>query len=198
MLADVCPGDRVGVGNACNRCGRRLPLRFCDSGEEPALWECVGCQAPFAGVVIPDMLPLISHRVRLSERHFDVDPRNELPDEVDSLLETMAALPLLPGQREMRRSPRAWGRRKALVLCADTRYHLIGPAVNGVIGNLSTYGMLLITSEVISTDAVFVESASRRYSLQLLGRIVWSQRLDHGCFGTGIELIARFGKTLLN
>jgi hypothetical protein len=195
MFADVQPGDRVGVGTACTNCGRRLPLRFSESDEEPSLWECVGCHAPFAGVLMPDMLSMLSHRVRLNRRHLEVDPRRWIPGEWDALLEKMAQSPLSPVQRELRRSPRVWGRREAFVVGADHRFHLVGCPVNGVIGNLSSHGMLLITSVELLTDAVIVESATRRFSLQLLGRIVWTHRLDHGCFGTGIELVARLGKT---
>ena len=52
--------------------------------------ECIACRSPFAGVLMPEMVPMLSQRVRLAERHFDQPHTRPLPAIVQVLLQGMA------------------------------------------------------------------------------------------------------------
>ena len=64
-----------------------------------------------------------------------------------------------------------------------------------MIGNLSCHGVLLVTDVQLQTEALMLQTPLNRHLLQLLGRIVWSRPLEHGCYGAGIDLVARFGRS---
>lgn len=187
---------QCGVGTACRVCGRRLPLRLTECDETASLWECVHCHTPFAGVVAPGILRMLSQRVRLVTTHFDVEGAEPLTDTVLQVAWRYAA------EREQqrivrdgRRSQRIAGQREVVALPLDERYRITGSPANGVVANLSRHGQLLVTMTEMRSPAIITQFQSARHTIQLVGRVVWSQYLDLGCFGAGIDFVARFGRS---
>ena len=118
MAIEQVAKEQCGVGTACCGCGRRLPLRLSQGGEEASLWECVHCQTPFAGVLSPEVLRMLSRRIRLAPLHFDVNDVEPLTDAVLQVVwrnasraqrgkfATFAAVGASPGSAKS--SPCAW------------------------------------------------------------------------------------------
>lgn len=186
--------SECGVGTACPGCGRRLPLRFSVGSEEPALWECVGCDAPFAGILLPDVATMLSQRIRLSQRHFDIEHTKPLPFTLRQVIQRIHNAEPLEEIRDFRRSNRLAGMRHSITVCLDDQFGISESARNSTIANLSSHGLLLVTGEPIDAAAAIVQVDRPRSTIQLLASIVWRQHLGGGCYGTGAELVARFGR----
>ena len=71
---------QCGVGVPCEGCGRRLPLRIMIDREEALLWECVDCHTQIRGDIAPEIIRMLSRRVRLAALHFDVEQAAPLTD----------------------------------------------------------------------------------------------------------------------
>jgi hypothetical protein len=164
--------------------------------EEAALWECVQCQTPLAGVLAADVLRLLSRRIRLAAIHLNVDEPDPLIDAVLQVAWRNASADACSLSHEARRSRRLSGTREVVALCLDPRYSITGKAINGVVANLSRHGLMLVTTQQISAPMVITQFQSSRRTIQLLGRVVWSNYLDIGCFGAGLDFMARFGTTV--
>jgi hypothetical protein len=186
---------QCGVGTACRGCGRRLPLHLAEHDDEAALWECVHCHTPFVGVLSPEVLRMLSRRVRLGSLHFDVDQAVPLTDAVLHVAWRAACRDQRHMRCDIRRSQRLSGQREVVALCLDERYRLSGPPLNGVVANLSRHGQLLITTRQLHSPAVLTQFQTAQKTVQLLGRVVWSRYLDLGCYGAGVDFIARFGRS---
>ena len=78
-------------------------------------------------------------------------------------------------------------------MCFDERYCLAGPPVNGVVANLSRHGQMIVTTTQLTTPIVVTQFQNAHRTIQLIGRVVWNNYLDIGCFGAGIDFLARFG-----
>jgi len=193
MTTNALP-DKCGVGTACPGCGRRLPLRFAGPGEEAALWECVGCEAPFAGILLPDIVTMLAQRIRLSQRHFDTEQAEPLPLTLRQVVQRIHNGEPVDEIRELRRSVRLAGLRHAVLACFDAQYGIPASALRCAIANLSSHGLLLVTGEPIDAGAVVVQVQSPRGVLQLLANVVWKQPLGGGCYGGGGSFITRFGR----
>jgi hypothetical protein len=179
---------------ACHGCGRRLPLRINEPNEEAALWECVECQTSMTGVIAPEIVRMLSRRMRLAARHFDVENAEPLTDAVLRVVWQSA----FPGQHVAqhcgRRSQRISGQREVLALRLDERFRLTGRALNGVVANLSRHGQMLVTTTQLDMAPVITQFQNASRQIQLIGRVVWSRYLDVGCYGAGVDFIARFGR----
>ena len=193
MATNARPSE-CGVGTACPGCGRRLPLRLTEFGEEAALWECVGCDAPFAGTLLPDMVAMLAQRIRLSQRHFDVDHAKPMPFTLRQVIQRIHNAEPLEEMRDLRRSMRVSGVRQALTACLDGSQGASGNALCSTIANLSSNGLLLVTGEPLEGNTIVAQVERPRAILQLLANVVWRQHLGGGCYGAGAELVARFGR----
>ena len=167
-----------------------------DFNEEAALWECVHCQTPIAGVLSPDVLRLLSRRIRLAALHFDVENAEPLPEAVLHVAWQQAFAAENDIVHETRRSRRISGHREVIVVGFDERYCLAGPPINGIVANLSRHGQMLVTTTQLSTPIVVTQFQNARRTIQLLGRVVWNNYLDIGCFGAGVDFLARFGTSV--
>jgi len=188
---------QCGVGTACYGCGRRLPLRMTEQNEEAALWECVHCQTPFVGVLSPEVLRMLSQRIRLAALHFDAERAEPLTDAILQVVWRAAYRDQHHTMCDVRRSRRISGQREVVVLNLDERYRLSGPPVNGVVANLSRHGQMLVTTTRLESPTVLTQFQNAQRTIQLVGRVVWCSYLDVGCYGTGVDFIARFGKKAL-
>jgi hypothetical protein len=186
--------EQRGIGTACYGCGRKLPLRLTQVGEEASLWECAHCHTPFAGVLSPEALRALSRRIRLAQLHFDVQRAAPLSDALLQVMWRNAAKIQRKVARERRRSRRHTGHRDVIAMCLDDRYHLIGPPIHGVVANLSRHGLHLVTTTQVTSPAVITQFQHAGRTIQLLGRVVWTRYLDVGCYGAGVGFIARFGR----
>jgi hypothetical protein len=193
MATNALP-DKCGVGTACPGCGRRLPLRFSDHGEEVALWECVGCESPFAGVLLPDIVTMLAQRIRLSQRHLDTEHSQALPFTLRQVIQRIHGAEPIEEVRDLRRSIRLSGLRRAVTVRFDERFGIPESAMHCAIANLSSHGLLLVTGEPIEAGAAVVQVESPRSILQLLVNVVWKQNLGGGCYGSGGEFVTRFGR----
>jgi hypothetical protein len=164
-----------------------------DLHEEAALWECVQCQTPIAGVLSADVLRLLSRRIRLAALHFDVESAEPLTEAVLQVAWQNACATDSDIVHETRRSRRLSGHREVVALCLDERYSLAGPPVNGVVANLSRHGQMLVTTTQLTTPIVVTQFQNAHRTIQLIGRVVWNNYLDIGCFGAGVDFLARFG-----
>jgi len=195
MAIKLPPRAQCGVGTACYGCGRRLPLRLTEHDEEASLWECVHCQTPIAGVLSPEVLRMLSRRIRMAALHFDLEQTEPLTDAVLQVVWRNASRAQRAAMRDIRRSRRVSGQREVAALCLDERYVVAGPPINGVVANLSRHGQLLVTTTQIHTPAILTQFQNAQRTIQLVGRIVWSRYLDVGCYGAGVDFVARFGRS---
>jgi hypothetical protein len=169
-----------------------------DHPNEASLWECVHCQTPFAGVLSPEVLRMLSRRIRLAPLHFDVENSEPLTDAVLQVVWRNASRDYRNALCDVRRSRRVSGHREVVVLRLDERFVLNGAALNGVVANLSRHGQMLVTTMPIQTPTILTQFQNAQRTIQLMGRVVWSRYLDVGCFGAGIDFIARFGRSGLD
>ncbi len=186
---------QCGVGVACEGCGRRLPLCRIAPSDEALLWECVDCHTHICGDISPEIMRMLSRRIRLAALHFNVEQAAPL---TDALLQVVWRNPYLSQRcayHEGRRSGRIKGQREVIARRLDQRYQLAGPAINGVVANLSRHGQMLVTTTQINSSAVITQFQNASRTIQLIGRIVWSRYLDVGCYGAGVAFIARFGRS---
>jgi hypothetical protein len=195
MAINLPPRAQCGVGTACYGCGRRLPLHLTERDEEASLWECVHCHTSFAGVLSPEVLRMLSRRIRLAALHFDVEQAEPLTDAVLQVVWRNAARAQRAAMRDIRRSRRVAGQREVVALRLDERYILSGQPFNGVVANLSRHGQLIVTTEQLHAPAILTQFQNAQRTIQLIGRIVWSRYLDVGCYGAGVDFIARFGRS---
>jgi hypothetical protein len=140
---------------------------------------------------------MLSQRVRLSTIHFDVEGAEPLTETVLQVAWRFAERDQGNIQRDVRRSQRVSGQREVVALPLDEWYRVAGPAVNGVVANLSRHGQLLVTTTEITSPAVITQFQSARQTIQIVGRVVWGQYLDLGCFGAGTDFAARFGRSTI-
>jgi hypothetical protein len=166
-----------------------------DYPDEAALWECVHCQTSFAGVMSPEVLRMLSRRIRLASLHFDVDDAEPLTDAVLQVAWRTAMLNQRNALCDVRRSRRIAGHREVVALRLDERFVIRDVAINGVVANLSRHGQMLITTTPIQSPAIITQFQNAQRTIQLVGRVVWNRYLDVGCYGAGIDFIARFGRS---
>ena len=147
MAVEHFSKDQCGVGTACYGCGRRLPLRMAQVGEEASLWECIHCQTSFAGVLSPEVLRMLSRRVRLAPLHFDMEHAEPLTDAVLQVVWRNASKSQRDAFRDVRRSRRISGQREVIAICLDERFRIMEAPINGVVANLSRHGQMLVTTQ---------------------------------------------------
>jgi hypothetical protein len=185
-----------GVGTACGGCGRRLPLHLAEQDDEAALWECVHCHTHFVGVLSPEVLRMLSRRIRLAALDLDVDQAEPLTDAVSHVVRRAACRAQRPVMYDVRRSERIWGQRDVVAIRLDERYRPSGPPIRGVVANLSQHGQMLITTTQLESPAILTQFRTAQQTIQLMGRVVWSRYLDMGCYAAGIDFTARLGRSL--
>ena len=112
MAINLPPKAQCGVGTACHGCGRRLPLHLTERDEEASLWECVHCHTPFAGALSPEVLRMLSRRIRLAALHFDIEQAEPLTDAVLQVVWRNASRAQRDANRDIRRSRRVAGQRE--------------------------------------------------------------------------------------
>jgi hypothetical protein len=161
--------------------------------DEACLWECIHCQTAFAGVLSPEVLRMLSRRIRLASLHFDVEDAEPLTDAVLQVVWRNALHERRNAMCDIRRSRRISGHREVVVLCLDERYLIAEGTINGVVANLSRHGQMLVTTRPIESPTIITQFQNAQRTIQLVGRVVWSRYLDVGCYGAGIDFIARFG-----
>lgn len=195
MAINLPPRMQCGVGTACHGCGRRLPLHLTERDEEASLWECVHCHTPFAGAISPEVLRMLSRRIRLAALHFDVEQAEPLTDAVLQVAWRSALREESGVHRDIRRSRRVAGHREVVALRLDERYVITGEPINGVVANLSRHGQMLITTAQLHSPMILTQFQNAQRTIQLVGRIVWSRYLDVGCYGAGVDFLARLGRS---
>jgi hypothetical protein len=181
-------------GISCRGCNQCLPLRLSRSHEVAALWECAACGEAFAGVFIHELARSLSQSVRLAQIHFEADHTEPALDAVRKTLAELSDEDLAlkyTGTRGRSREPR-WLQASAIGFDADLI--LVGPTCGAIVTNLSSHGLLLLTAIQLQSAAVAVQMHGGPEKIQVLGQIVWSRFLGHGCYGAGIDFSAHFGK----
>jgi ribosomal protein L37AE/L43A len=186
--------DAPSHGISCHGCNQCLPLRLSRSQEVAALWECTACGASFAGVFIQELAPSLAQSVRLAQLHFEADHAEPISDTVRQVLANVSAEQLSLKYMEARRGTREPRWLKATAIGFDADLVLVGPTCRGIVANLSSHGMLLLTAVQLHSAAVAVQMQGGPEKIQVLGRIVWSRFLGHGCYGTGVDFAAQLGK----
>jgi hypothetical protein len=195
MPINLPPKTQCGVGIACHGCGRRLPLHLTDQDEEASLWECVHCHTPIAAALSPEILRMLSRRIRMAALHFDAEQAEPLTDAVLQVVWRNEQRAGRDSYRDIRRSRRVAGQREVVALCLDERYIVASEPINGVVANLSRHGQMLVTTKQLHAPAILTQFQNAQRTIQLVGRIVWSRYLDVGCYGAGIDFIARLGRS---
>ena len=195
MASYQLPSEQCEIGAACYGCGRRLPLRMSLGDEEAALWECVHCHTPIAGILAPEVLRMLSRRIRLADLHFDVDEVDPLTDAVLQVVWQLRSRPESNKLRDMRRSRRLSGLREVVALRLDNSYCLTGPPIHCVVANLSRHGLFLISTTPLEAPTMITQFHTTRRVIQLIGKVVWARYLDIGCYGAGVDFVARFGRS---
>jgi hypothetical protein len=186
-------------GITCRGCNRRLPLRNSDADERAALWECVSCNTPFAGVLLTDALDTVVQRVRLAEVHFETDEARLISHELRQFVRQFEAARLNSVERfvEKRRSARVAQDLDVVAVGVDADCRLVGNPLHAMVANLSAHGMLLVSEVALECEMVFVRVPLKGEWLQLFGRIAWSRELGSGYFGIGVEFVARLGDAII-
>jgi hypothetical protein len=181
-------------GISCRGCNQSLPLRMSHSHEVAALWECTACGASFAGVFIQELAISHSKSVRLAQLHFEAEHAEPISDAVRQTLAGMSAEQLPLKYTENRRGSREPRWLNATAVAMDAGFLLVGPTCLAIVPNLSSHGMMLLTAIQLHSAAVAVQMHGGPEKIQMLGRVVWSRFLGHGCFGAGVDFAAHLGK----
>jgi hypothetical protein len=163
--------------------------------DEALLWECVDCHTPIRGDIAPEIIRMLSRRVRLAALHFDVEQAAPLTDALLQVVWRNSSRSGRDAHHDGRRSGRISGQREVVALRLDELYRPTGPAINGIVANLSRHGQMLVTTTQIKSTAVITQFQNASRTFQIIGRIVWSRYLDVGCYGAGVDFIARFGRS---
>jgi hypothetical protein len=137
---------------------------------------------------------MLAQRVRLAQRHFDVEHAPPLPFTLRQVVERIHANESMNDIRDLRRSERLCGLRHAVTAFVDARQCITGTAHRCAIANLSSHGMLMVTSVPVVARALIMQVESPQVLLQLYAELVWTRHLGGGCYGTGAAFVARFGR----
>lgn len=197
MAASMVSSSPPTSGIHCQGCGQRLPLRMSGPAEVATLWECAACGTAFAGVLVPKLAGSFAKSVRLAQLHFDVEHAEPLPDSFRTDVLEPIAKQRNPEFHEQRRSPREARQLDIVAISLDANFMLVGPTCRGLVVNLSSHGMLLTTAVRLTSAAVAVQIQAGNETIQLLGKIVWSRDLGRGCYGAGVDFVARLGKVVV-
>ena len=181
-------------GICCRGCNQCLPLRMSWSHEAAALWECTACGASFAGVFIQELAVSLSKSVRLAQLHFEADHAEPTSDAIRQTLAGVSAEQHTLKYTENRRGSREPRWLKATAVAFDAGFVLVGPTCRAIVSNLSSHGMMLLTSIQLQSAVVAVQMHGGPETIQVLGRVVWSRFLGHGCFGAGVDFATHLGK----
>ena len=164
------------------------------SHEDAALWECTSCGAAFAGVFVHDVVAFLSRNVRLAQLNFETEQAEPSPDAVRQVLAGASAEHSNLKYTQARRGSREPLWLKAAAIGFDSDFVLVGPTCRAIVINLSSHGMLLLTAIQLPSAAVAVQMEGGSERIQVLGRIVWSTYLGHGCHGAGVDFATHLGK----
>jgi PilZ domain len=181
-------------GSHCQGCGQRLPLRMSAPAEIAALWECATCNTAFAGVLVPALAPSLAKLVRLSQIHFREEHAEPLSNDFTQIVKDVISRQVDPQPSEQRRSPREIRHLDATAVGLDANFMVAAQSCRGIVANLSSHGMLLATPLYLQNANIAVQMQANSEKVQLIGRIVWSRHLGAGCYGAGIDFVARLGK----
>jgi hypothetical protein len=162
--------------------------------EIAALWECATCSTAFAGVLVPPLAPSLAKFVRLSQIHFRDDDIEPLSAAFTQTVAEIISCQQDQQQHERRCSPRAISRLDATAIGLDVNFMVAAQSCRGIVANLSSQGMLLATPLHLQNANVAVQMLANSERVQLIGKVVWSRHLGAGCYGAGIDFVARLGK----
>jgi hypothetical protein len=196
MASSTIESSPLIQGSHCVGCRQHLPLRMSGPAEIAALWECATCGTAFAGVLVPALAPPLAKFVRLSQIHFREEHAEPLSNEFKQIVKDSISRQVNLQRREQRRSPREIRYLDASAVGLDANFTVAAHSCRGIVANLSSHGMSLATPLYLQNANVAVQMLANSEKVQLIGRVIWSRHLGGGCYGAGIDFVARLGKVV--
>ena len=188
---DTVTGQRW---TACPGCAVKLPLRLSEEHENAALWRCLECERPFAGVFEEKAERRFANRVRLADAHFDVSSRPPISDEM-RLAVAKLSLRRSPTQPSVERRP---DRRiilgfDAVAVEADSVFCPTGDPRRVMVRDISASGVGFVTDSVLNPGIVAIEMAPSDKRLQLIGDVKRCEEIAPSVFDVGVNFRLRLG-----
>jgi PilZ domain len=189
-------GRERAKGEPCPGCQQRLPIRAKQPDEVTTHWECTRCRSPLTGVLLKKAVPLMAARIQLNQKHFDTTGLPAIPATLRELVRDFLNRRANQNQPadERRKSARVPQQLDVIVTPLNEEWSPQGKPVLGIVVDLSAGGMGMITTAAVGSPHVVAQIVHGTGFVQLLGRVVWSQDLDHGFHNAGVQFVARFGR----
>jgi hypothetical protein len=189
-------GERAN-GEPCPGCQQPLPLRAKRPDEITTHWECTRCRAPFTGVLLKKAIPSMASQVRLSQKHFDTTGIPAVPVELRELVGEflICRANQSPPDDDRRKSVRVPQQLDVVVAPLDDEWLPQGKPIQGIVVDLAADGLGMITTAPIGAPYVAAQIGSLDGFVQLLGKVAWSQDSGHGFHNSGLQFVARFGRS---
>jgi hypothetical protein len=185
-----------GPGEPCPGCQRVLPIRLRNAGEAAAHWECTACRMPLTGILLKEQAEKSIEAIRIGRAHFDTTGvpaiASRLRDLVKEFVESRRK-----NQRtdERRKSVRVPMELEVIVSLLDDNWNPQARPLQGIGIDLTPHGLGLVTTFHIESKYAAVQIRLPTGVVQILCRVVWTKDIGHGFFNTGMQFLARFGRS---
>ncbi len=182
-------------GEPCPGCRRSLPIRAKHADEVAAHWECDSCRTPVTGILVRDVGAKLAPQIRLAQANFETSDVAPIPDGLRQLVQAFAARrnksPAIDNSRQEARIP---SQLDVTIVGLDDRWTPTGKPQLGVVVDLSADGLGLITDTVIESKRVALQIRHPSGPVQLLGDVVWSNKIGPGYQNAGVKFALRLGR----
>jgi hypothetical protein len=194
----TAPAVASARGQTCPACHRALPIHPPLRGELAATWICEACQSPFLGVLAADHVATLSERIRLAPNHFETAATEPIPPTLRQLVEELLVRRRQRQEtHERRRNPRVPCDLDAVVLGLDAHWLPCRDPINAVVIDLAAHGLGMMTAVSLHDERLAIQIACPAGLVQLLGHRAWSNMVGETFQNTGVEFMARLGRTAL-
>jgi hypothetical protein len=185
-------------GLSCSACLRALPIRAPRRGEQAASWVCDDCQVPATGIVIPGLVGMLGERVRLAPEHFDAQSAEPIPTGLRDLVDKfLIRRRLRQESHEQRRNPRVPCDLDAVVVGLNEHWMPSRDPIRAIVIDLAAYGLGMMTAQCVHDQWLAVQIECSAGLVQVIGRRAWSNFVGDSFQNTGVEFMARLGRTAL-
>jgi hypothetical protein len=183
-------------GEPCPSCRRLLPIRLRTAGEVTAHWECTACRTPLTGILLKDQAEKSMEAICIGRAHFDTTGAPAIPFRLRELVrEFVDSRRKSPPTDDRRKSVRVPMELDVTMSLLDENWTPQARPLLGIGIDLTPHGLGLITTCQIEAKYAAVQIRLPVGVAQILCRIVWTKDIGHGFFNSGMQFLARFGRS---
>jgi hypothetical protein len=142
---------------------------------------------------------MLGERLRLAPERFDTRSAEPIPAALRGLVEEfLNRRRLRQESHEKRRNPRVPCDLDAVVVGLNEQWMPSREPIRAVVIDLAEYGLGMMTAQCIHDQWLAIQIECTAGQVQVIGRRAWANYVGDGFQNTGVEFIARLGRTALN